>query len=56
MFRRMRCHLRIISDALNITRDAEGIGQDNVVSNINGNQRVLYTLPAGTNKRIGNHA
>jgi hypothetical protein len=40
-------------DALNITRDAQGEGQDKVVSNILGNRVVLYTLPAGTNKRIG---
>jgi len=44
------------NDALNITRDAQGDGNDMVVSNINGNQRVLYSLPAGTNKRIGSFA
>ena len=44
------------SDALNITRDAELSGQDKVVTNVNGNQVVLYSLPAGTNKRIGSKA
>lgn len=39
-------------DALNITRDAEGLGQDKVVSNIVGNTLVPYTLPAGINKSI----
>ncbi len=43
-------------EALNITRDAEGGGQDHIVSNLIGNQRVLYSLPNGTNKRIGSHA
>lgn len=43
-------------DALNITRDAQGSGQDKVVTNIDGNQVVLYTLPSGTNKRIGSRA
>lgn len=41
-------------DALNITRDAQGTGQDRVVSNVVGNQLVPYTLPNGTNKTIGN--
>lgn len=40
-------------DALNITRDAPDDGQDEVVSNIIGNQLVDYTLPSGTNKVIG---
>src|SRR6201986_2036018 len=40
-------------DALNITRDAEGVGQDKVVSNILGNTLVPYSLPAGINKCIG---
>ena len=40
-------------DALNITKDAEGSGQDKVVSNILGNTLLPYTLPAGTNKIIG---
>ena len=40
-------------DALNITRDAQGAAQDKVVSNIVGNTLVSYTLPVGTNKRIG---
>lgn len=41
-------------DALNITRDAQGVGQDRVVSNVVGNQLVSYSLPSGTNKTIGN--
>lgn len=40
-------------DALNITKDAQGIGQDVVVSNIVGNTLVPYTLPSGYNKVIG---
>jgi hypothetical protein len=40
-------------DALNITKDAEGNGQDKVVSNILGNSLLPYTLPSGTNKVIG---
>lgn len=40
-------------DALNITRDAEGRGQDIVVSNIPGNYLAVYNLPSGTNKFIG---
>ena len=40
-------------DALNITKDAQGRGQDRVVSNIIGNTLIPYTLPAGTNKIIG---
>ena len=44
------------SNALNITRDSQEGSQDNIVTNILGNQRVLYTLPAGTNKRIGSKA
>jgi len=40
-------------DALNITRNAQGEGQDRIVSNLVGNQLVSYTLPSGTNKRIG---
>lgn len=40
-------------DALNITRDAQGEGQDMVVSNVVGNRIVSYSLPTGTNKRIG---
>src|SRR3954466_10257839 len=43
-------------DALNITRDAQGIGSDEIVSNVIGNQQVLYTLPTGTNKRVGSKA
>lgn len=41
------------SDALNITRDAQGEGQDLVVTNVLGNQKVSFTLPSGTNKRMG---
>ena len=40
-------------DALNITRDAQGTGQDRVVSNVVGNQLVPYTLPIVTGKQIG---
>ena len=43
-------------DALNITKDAQGRGQDRVVSNILGNTLIPYTLPAGTNKIIGFYA
>lgn len=43
-------------DALNITKDAEGRGQDRVISNILGNSQINYTLPAGTNKVIGFYA
>ena len=43
-------------DALNITKDAQGRGQDRVVSNIVGNTLLPYTLPAGTNKIIGFYA
>ena len=39
--------------ALNITRDARGESQDQVVSNIVGNRVIDDTLPAGTNKVIG---
>ena len=34
-------------DALNITKDAQGRGQDKVVSNIVGNTLIPYTLPDG---------
>jgi hypothetical protein len=34
----------------------KGIGSDEIVSNVIGNQRVLYTLPTGTNKRVGSKA
>ena len=40
-------------DALNVTRDAKGEGQDVVLTNINGNQQVSYSLPSGNNKCIG---
>lgn len=42
-------------DALNITRDAEGDGSDVVVSNVPGNKWVLYSLPFGVNKCIGQY-
>lgn len=40
-------------DALNITRDASGEGQDIVVANSEGNTLVSYNLPTGINKVIG---
>ena len=40
-------------DALNITKDAQGAGQDKVVSNILGNTLINYSLPSGTSKVIG---
>lgn len=40
-------------DALNVTKDAQGISQDMVISNIIGNTLIPYTLPEGTNKVIG---
>jgi hypothetical protein len=40
-------------DALNITKDSEGVGNDLVVANILGNTNIPYTLPAGENKVIG---
>ena len=43
-------------DALNITKDAQGRGQDRVVSNILGNTLIPYTLPEGENKVIGFYA
>lgn len=43
-------------DALNITRNSEGEFSDDVVSNINGNQLVSNSLPAGVCKGIGNYA
>lgn len=42
------------SNALNITRDSQADGFDQVVSNILGNRRVIYNLPPGINKEIGN--
>lgn len=44
------------SNALNITRDSQEGAQDNIVTNILGNRKVAYALPAGTNKRIGSKA
>jgi len=43
-------------DALNITKDSQGIGNDLVVANILGNTNIPYTLPAGVNKIIGFYA
>jgi hypothetical protein len=43
-------------DALNITKDAQGAGQDKVVSNILGNSLISYNAPTGTNKVIGFYA
>ena len=40
-------------DALNITKDSPGEGQDVVVSGVIGNSLVPYTLPSGFNKIIG---
>lgn len=40
-------------DALNITRDAIGAGEDLVLTNIPGNQLVNYSLPTGVNVCIG---
>lgn len=40
-------------DALNITRDSEGAGQDVVVSNIGGTVLYNYDFPIGRNKVIG---
>ena len=44
-------------DALNVTRDAQGTGQDMTVTNIVGNTIVTdIPTPAGNNKVIGNYA
>src|ERR1700733_4237319 len=43
-------------EALNITRDSQGQGQDIVVANVIGNELVNYDLPTGINKRIGSFA
>jgi hypothetical protein len=40
-------------DALNVTKDAQGRGQDRVVSNILGNTIISYSLPSGVSKVIG---
>jgi hypothetical protein len=40
-------------DALNITKDSQGIGNDLVIANILGNTEIAYTVPAGENKVIG---
>jgi len=42
-------------DALNITRDSQGEGNDEVVTNIIGNKQIAYILPDGVNKVIGNY-
>jgi hypothetical protein len=41
-------------EAFNIVRDAQGQGQDRIVSTMLGNTLVSYSLPTGTNKSIGN--
>ena len=43
------------TDALNITRDSIGVGQDGVVANILGNRIVTNSLPNGVNKTIGKY-
>jgi len=43
-------------DALNITKDSQGVGSDMVVANILGNTEIPYTLPVGENKVIGFYA
>ena len=43
-------------DALNVTRDAQGVGQDMTITNVIGNTLVSDNLPDGTNKVIGNYA
>lgn len=43
-------------DALNITRDSPGDGQDILVSNLIGNEAVPFYLPPGDNKVIGKYA
>ncbi len=42
-------------DAINITRDSEGSGKDQVVAGIQGNTKINYQLPSGTNKCIGQY-
>ena len=44
-------------DALNITKDSQGVGNDMVVANILGNTQIAYTTPdLGENKIIGFYA
>lgn len=43
-------------DALNVTRDAQGQGQDMTITNLIGNTLVTDSLPSGVNKVIGNYA
>lgn len=43
------------SEAINVTLDSKGVGLDMVLTNINGNQQISYSLPAGTNKVIGKY-
>jgi len=43
-------------DALNVTKDSQGVGSDMVVANILGNTEIPYTLPVGENKVIGFYA
>jgi hypothetical protein len=44
------------SDALNVTRDSQGAGNDEIIANVPGNEVVNYAFSAGTNKVIGNYA
>lgn len=41
-------------EALNITRDSEGMNSDGPIGNIIGNRLVPYTFPSGQQKTIGN--
>lgn len=43
-------------DALNCTRDATAGQNDNVITNIVGNQLREYSQPSGTNKNIGSYS
>lgn len=42
-------------DALNMTRDSQGDGQDEVCAVVRGNILLPFTLPIGVNKVIGNY-
>lgn len=42
-------------DALNVTRDSQGEGQDGIIANILGNVSVSNSLPSGENKIIGGY-
>lgn len=50
-----RVSANMFIDALNVTLNAKGSGQDKVLTNINSNQQIAYSLPAGTNKCIGGY-